>query len=69
MVIRKPVKRARALFSDILKGDDPKYATNAEVNSTNVNSPSVFDKSKSDTQYLNQKTPKKIQNQQSQQKN
>ncbi|OMJ16819.1 hypothetical protein AYI69_g7683, partial [Smittium culicis] len=25
MVIRKPVKRARALFSDILKGDDPKY--------------------------------------------
>ncbi|OMJ30366.1 hypothetical protein AYI69_g87, partial [Smittium culicis] len=27
MVIRKPVKRARALFSDILKGDDPKYAT------------------------------------------
>ncbi|OMJ23146.1 hypothetical protein AYI69_g5095, partial [Smittium culicis] len=24
MVIRKPVKRARALFSDILKGDDPK---------------------------------------------
>ncbi|OMJ16797.1 hypothetical protein AYI69_g7687, partial [Smittium culicis] len=58
MIIRNPVKRARALFSDILKGDDPEYATNAEVNSTNVNSPSVFDKSKSDTQYLNQKTPK-----------
>ncbi|OMJ19598.1 hypothetical protein AYI69_g6563, partial [Smittium culicis] len=34
------------------KKDDPKYATNAEVNSTNVNSPSVFDKSKSDTQRL-----------------
>ncbi|OMJ12017.1 hypothetical protein AYI69_g9601 [Smittium culicis] len=30
MDIRKPVKRARALFSDILKGDDPEYATNAE---------------------------------------
>ncbi|OMJ07737.1 hypothetical protein AYI69_g11337 [Smittium culicis] len=69
MVIRKPVKRARALFSDILNGDDPEYATKAELNSTNVNFPSVFDKSKSDTQYLNQKTPKKILNQQSQQKN
>ncbi|OMJ16009.1 hypothetical protein AYI69_g7999 [Smittium culicis] len=64
MVIRKPVKRARALFSDIVKGDDPEYATNAGLNSTNVNYSIEFDKSKSDTQYLNQKTPKKIQNQQ-----
>ncbi|OMJ27627.1 hypothetical protein AYI69_g2927, partial [Smittium culicis] len=25
MVIRKPVKRARMLFSDVLKGNDPQY--------------------------------------------
>ncbi|OMJ13867.1 hypothetical protein AYI70_g8251, partial [Smittium culicis] len=67
--IRKPVKRARSLFSDIVKGDDPEYANKAELTSTNVNSTSVIDKSKSDTQYLNQKTPKKIQIQQNQQKN
>ncbi|OMJ14438.1 hypothetical protein AYI70_g7867, partial [Smittium culicis] len=56
---RKPIKRARSLFSDIVKGDDPEYANKAELTSTNVNSASVIDKSKSDTQYLNQKTPKK----------
>ncbi|OMJ25950.1 hypothetical protein AYI70_g539 [Smittium culicis] len=59
MVIRKPVKRARSLFSDILKGDDPQYATKAELTGTNANSPSVFNQSKLNTQYLNQKTPKK----------
>ncbi|OMJ13803.1 hypothetical protein AYI69_g8843, partial [Smittium culicis] len=59
MVIRKPVKRARPLFSDIVRFDDPEYATNAELNSTNVNSTSLFDKFKLDTQYLYQKTPKK----------
>ncbi|OMJ09628.1 hypothetical protein AYI70_g10824, partial [Smittium culicis] len=69
MVIRKPVKRARSLFSDIVKGDDPEYANKAELTSTNVNSTSLFNQSKLNTQYLNQKTPKKIQNQQSQQKN
>ncbi|OMJ16265.1 hypothetical protein AYI70_g6721, partial [Smittium culicis] len=69
MVIRKPVKRARSLFSDIVKGDDPEYANKVELTSTNVNSASVIDKSKSDTQYLNQKAPKKIQIQQNQQKN
>ncbi|OMJ07724.1 hypothetical protein AYI70_g12003 [Smittium culicis] len=69
MVIRKPVKRARSLFSDIVKGDDTQYAINAELNSTKVNSPSLFNQSKLNTQYLNQKTQKKIQNQQSQQKN
>ncbi|OMJ13250.1 hypothetical protein AYI69_g9067 [Smittium culicis] len=40
MVIRNPVKRARSLFSDIVKGDDPEYATNAELNSKTVNSSS-----------------------------
>ncbi|OMJ11293.1 hypothetical protein AYI70_g9824 [Smittium culicis] len=69
MVIRRPVKRDRSLFSDIEKGDDPQYAINAELNSTNGNSPSVFNQSKLNTQYLNQKTPKKIQIQQNQQKN
>ncbi|OMJ21581.1 hypothetical protein AYI70_g3412 [Smittium culicis] len=69
MVIRKPIKRARSLFSDIVKGDDPEYANKAELTSTNVNSTSVIDKSKSDTQYLNQKTPKKIQIHKNQQKN
>ncbi|OMJ19785.1 hypothetical protein AYI70_g4518 [Smittium culicis] len=69
MVIRKPVKRVRSLFSDIVKDDDPQYATNAELTSTNGNYPSLFNQSKLDTQYLNQKTPKKIQNQQNQQKN
>ncbi|OMJ07530.1 hypothetical protein AYI70_g12117 [Smittium culicis] len=68
MVIRKPVKRARSLFSDIVKGDDPQYATKAELTSTIVNSTSVFNQSKLNTQYLNQKTPKKIQIQQSQKK-
>ncbi|OMJ12908.1 hypothetical protein AYI70_g8828, partial [Smittium culicis] len=28
MVIRKPVKRARTLFSDVVKGNDPQYSTN-----------------------------------------
>ncbi|OMJ10191.1 hypothetical protein AYI70_g10476 [Smittium culicis] len=69
MVIRKPIKRARSLFSDIVKGDDPEYANKAELTSTKVNSTSVIDKSNSDTQYLNQKTLKKIQIQQNQQKN
>ncbi|OMJ16405.1 hypothetical protein AYI70_g6626 [Smittium culicis] len=69
MVIRKPVKRARSLFSDIVKDDDHQYATNAELINTNVSSPSIFNQTKFNTQYLNQKTPKKIQNQQSQQKN
>ncbi|OMJ17795.1 hypothetical protein AYI69_g7291, partial [Smittium culicis] len=27
MVIRKPVKRARMLFSDVLKGNAPQYLT------------------------------------------
>ncbi|OMJ17672.1 hypothetical protein AYI69_g7340, partial [Smittium culicis] len=27
MVIRKPVKRAIMLFSDVLKGNDPQYLT------------------------------------------
>ncbi|OMJ30182.1 hypothetical protein AYI69_g274, partial [Smittium culicis] len=27
MVIRKPVKRARMLFSDVLKRKDPQYIT------------------------------------------
>ncbi|OMJ11272.1 hypothetical protein AYI69_g9891 [Smittium culicis] len=58
MVIRKPVKRVRSLFSIIVKVDDPEYATNAELTSTNFNSTSVIDKSKSDTQFLNQKTTK-----------
>ncbi|OMJ13398.1 hypothetical protein AYI70_g8520 [Smittium culicis] len=69
MVIRKPIKRARSLFSDIVKGDDPEYANKAELTITNVNSTSVFNQSKLNTQCLNQKSPKKIQNQQSQQKN
>ncbi|OMJ11911.1 hypothetical protein AYI69_g5405, partial [Smittium culicis] len=33
MVIRKPVKRARTLFSDVLKGDDPQYPTTEVQNS------------------------------------
>ncbi|OMJ14171.1 hypothetical protein AYI69_g8712 [Smittium culicis] len=33
MVIRKPVKRARTLFCDVLKGDDPQYPTNEVQNS------------------------------------
>ncbi|OMJ28397.1 hypothetical protein AYI69_g2133 [Smittium culicis] len=33
MVIRKPVKRARMLFSDFLKGDDPQYPTTEVQNS------------------------------------
>ncbi|OMJ07266.1 hypothetical protein AYI70_g12303, partial [Smittium culicis] len=28
MVIRKPVKRARTLFSDVVKGNDPHFLTN-----------------------------------------
>ncbi|OMJ09969.1 hypothetical protein AYI70_g4955, partial [Smittium culicis] len=28
MVIRKPVKRARTLFSDVVKGNDPHCLTN-----------------------------------------
>ncbi|OMJ14862.1 hypothetical protein AYI70_g7632, partial [Smittium culicis] len=54
---------------DILKGDDPQYATKAELTSTNVNSANIFNQSKLNTQYLNQKAPRKIKNQQSQQKN
>ncbi|OMJ07892.1 hypothetical protein AYI69_g11279 [Smittium culicis] len=64
MVIRKPVKRARSLFRDIVKCDDPEYATSAELKNITVNSYIVFDKYKLDTQYFYQKTPKKIQNQQ-----
>ncbi|OMJ24509.1 hypothetical protein AYI70_g1535 [Smittium culicis] len=64
-----PVKRDRSLFSHVVKDDDPQYATKAELTSINVNSHSVFNQSKLDTQYLNQKTPKKIQIQQNQQKN
>ncbi|OMJ09072.1 hypothetical protein AYI70_g11143, partial [Smittium culicis] len=40
MVIRNPVERARSLYSDIVKGDDPEYANKAELTSTNVNSTS-----------------------------
>ncbi|OMJ14606.1 hypothetical protein AYI70_g7777, partial [Smittium culicis] len=33
MVIRKPVKRARTLFSDVVKGNDPHCLTNEVQNS------------------------------------
>ncbi|OMJ10488.1 hypothetical protein AYI70_g10295 [Smittium culicis] len=33
MVIRKPVKRASTLFSDVMKGNDPQYSTNEVQNS------------------------------------
>ncbi|OMJ15900.1 hypothetical protein AYI69_g8037 [Smittium culicis] len=33
MAIRKPVKRARTLFSDVLKRDDPQYPTTEVQNS------------------------------------
>ncbi|OMJ10961.1 hypothetical protein AYI69_g10039 [Smittium culicis] len=33
MVIRKPVKRAKTLFSDVLKGNDPQYPTTEVQNS------------------------------------
>ncbi|OMJ09123.1 hypothetical protein AYI70_g11107 [Smittium culicis] len=36
MVIRKPVKRARTLFSDVVKGNDPHCLTN-EVQNSNTN--------------------------------
>ncbi|OMJ13339.1 hypothetical protein AYI70_g8557, partial [Smittium culicis] len=37
MVIRKPVKRARTLFSDVVKGNDPQYLTNEVQNNYSAN--------------------------------
>ncbi|OMJ14335.1 hypothetical protein AYI69_g8637, partial [Smittium culicis] len=39
MVIRKPVKRARTLFSDVLKGDNPQYPTTEVQKSYEVDYP------------------------------
>ncbi|OMJ28652.1 hypothetical protein AYI69_g1866, partial [Smittium culicis] len=33
MVVRKPIKRAITLFSDVLKGNDPQYPTTEVENS------------------------------------
>ncbi|OMJ14178.1 hypothetical protein AYI70_g6311, partial [Smittium culicis] len=41
MVIRKPVKRARTLFSDVVKGNDPQYSTNEVQNSNTADYPRV----------------------------
>ncbi|OMJ11439.1 hypothetical protein AYI70_g9725 [Smittium culicis] len=41
MVIRKPVKRARTLYSDVLKGNDPQYLTNEVQNSNTADYPRV----------------------------
>ncbi|OMJ18558.1 hypothetical protein AYI70_g5291, partial [Smittium culicis] len=41
MVIRKPVKRANTLFSDVLKGNDPQYSTNKAQNSNTADYPRV----------------------------
>ncbi|OMJ16285.1 hypothetical protein AYI70_g6711 [Smittium culicis] len=41
MVIRKPVKRARTLFSDVMKGNNPQYSTNEVQNSKTADYPRV----------------------------
>ncbi|OMJ22858.1 hypothetical protein AYI70_g2604, partial [Smittium culicis] len=41
MVIRKPVKRDRTIFSDILKGNDPHCLTNEVQNSNTADYPRV----------------------------
>ncbi|OMJ18371.1 hypothetical protein AYI70_g5388, partial [Smittium culicis] len=41
MAIRKPVKRARTLFSDVVKGNDPQYRTNEVQNSKTADYPRV----------------------------
>ncbi|OMJ19593.1 hypothetical protein AYI70_g4639 [Smittium culicis] len=61
MVIRKPVKRARTLFSDVVKGNDPQYSTNDEQNSNTADYPRVNNQNRLNHELRSQLNSKKMQ--------
>ncbi|OMJ17951.1 hypothetical protein AYI70_g5646, partial [Smittium culicis] len=61
MVIRKPVKRARSLFSDIVKGDDPQCSTNEVQNSKTADYPRVNNQHRVNNDPRSQLNNKKMQ--------
>ncbi|OMJ17832.1 hypothetical protein AYI70_g5716, partial [Smittium culicis] len=61
MVIRKPVKRARILFSDVLKGNNPQYSTNEIQNSKSADYPRVNNQHRVNNDPRSQLNNKKMQ--------
>ncbi|OMJ21201.1 hypothetical protein AYI70_g3607, partial [Smittium culicis] len=61
MVIRKPVIRARTLFSDVVKGNDPQFSTNEVQNSNNTDYTRVHNQHRVNNDPRSQLNNKKMQ--------